>query len=422
MNRIILIGNGFDLAHGMRTSYNDFINYYWYNLLNEIEKLKPYSSFENEEIYIDKIPPHWEIETSFEGLVKSLEFRKCKMTFKNRFLEIINKKKQIQNWVDIENEYYQLLKDSFKNKKCDYSITDLNSDFYNIQKLLEEYLKKVEQHFKQNFGKNNDGLRIQNAIANKIYSNFKFRDFTESAINRKVELEYQNIKEDIKFHNLRIHNPNEISDKKKMLISAIEGSEPLKAIRTRLLYQSASDYFDLQPEEILFLNFNYTFTEDLYFNHIEFDHSKDINKSMQKNVIHIHGTTNETDNNDVIFGFGDEIDEDYKSLENLNENIYLENIKSIKYLETDNYKKLLEFLNSDDYQIFIFGHSCGNSDRTLLSTLFEHKHCVSIKPFYYQREHNDNYSEIVRNITRNFSNKAVLRDKVVNKEYCEPLT
>lgn len=28
MNRIILIGNGFDLAHGLATSYTDFINYY----------------------------------------------------------------------------------------------------------------------------------------------------------------------------------------------------------------------------------------------------------------------------------------------------------------------------------------------------------------------------------------------------------
>ena len=28
MNRIILIGNGFDLAHGLPTSYNDFIKDY----------------------------------------------------------------------------------------------------------------------------------------------------------------------------------------------------------------------------------------------------------------------------------------------------------------------------------------------------------------------------------------------------------
>ena len=29
MNRIVFIGNGFDLAHGLKTSYADFINWYW---------------------------------------------------------------------------------------------------------------------------------------------------------------------------------------------------------------------------------------------------------------------------------------------------------------------------------------------------------------------------------------------------------
>ena len=29
MNRIILIGNGFDLAHGLKTGYKDFIDSYW---------------------------------------------------------------------------------------------------------------------------------------------------------------------------------------------------------------------------------------------------------------------------------------------------------------------------------------------------------------------------------------------------------
>ena len=30
MNRLVLIGNGFDLAHGLKTSYKDFICWYWY--------------------------------------------------------------------------------------------------------------------------------------------------------------------------------------------------------------------------------------------------------------------------------------------------------------------------------------------------------------------------------------------------------
>ena len=57
MNRIVLIGNGFDLAHGLPTGYVDFINHYWedfgYHVLNEYERwqlenygiffIKPYS-------------------------------------------------------------------------------------------------------------------------------------------------------------------------------------------------------------------------------------------------------------------------------------------------------------------------------------------------------------------------------------------
>ena len=29
MNRLVIIGNGFDIAHGLKTSYMDFINWYW---------------------------------------------------------------------------------------------------------------------------------------------------------------------------------------------------------------------------------------------------------------------------------------------------------------------------------------------------------------------------------------------------------
>jgi len=85
--------------------------------------------------------------------------------------------------------------------------------------------------------------------------------------------------------------------------------------------------------------------------------------------------------------------------------------------------RLLNFIDSDKYQIFIMGHSCGLSDRTLLNKLFEHDNCVSIKVFYHQiDETTDNYSDIVRNISRNFTSKAVMREKVVNKMYSKSLS
>ena len=173
------------------------------------------------------------------------------------------------------------------------------------------------------------------------------------------------------------------------------------------------DFF-LLPDQILLLNFNYTTTADMY-----------LYKNSGFEVNHIHGTLGD-DLNHIIFGYGDEMDDDYKTISKLNDNDYLTNIKSIRYLETDKYRQLLRFINSDYYQIYIMGHSCGNSDRTLLNTLFEHPKCVSIKPFYYQwqderGEWQDNYIEIIQNISRNFNSMQTMRDRVVNKEFCRPL-
>ena len=91
-------------------------------------------------------------------------------------------------------------------------------------------------------------------------------------------------------------------------------------------------------------------------------------------------------------------------------------------MEAQNYRDLLEFIETSPYQIFIMGHSCGNSDRTLLNTLFEHKNCISIKPFYYKKgDGSDNHLDLVQNISRNFTDKKLMRDRVVNKTFCEAL-
>lgn len=95
------------------------------------------------------------------------------------------------------------------------------------------------------------------------------------------------------------------------------------------------------------MNFNYTKTADLYL---------PANSDIPVN--HIHGEL-DNEQNPVIFGYGDELDEDYKTISNLNDNSYLTNIKSIRYLETDNYRQLLQFIDTGPYQIYIMGHSCG---------------------------------------------------------------
>lgn len=120
----------------------------------------------------------------------------------------------------------------------------------------------------------------------------------------------------------------------------------------------------------------------------------------------------------VIFGYGDEMDDRLKDIMRLNDNEYLTNIKSVRYCETNSYKRMLAFMESGYFQVCIMGHSCGISDRTLLKTIFEHKKCVSIKPHYRRDSNgNENYSDIIRNIYRNFNNPSLMRDRVVSKEY-----
>lgn len=434
MNRIILIGNGFDLAHNIKTSYTHFIDDYWKKVMQKLRNevngnvTTLVNSFETQEIKINDVPGNhynagdWVVGETYEDLKRILKDQNLELIFKNRFLEILMDKKKEQNWVDIEIEYYTLLKESFKNKNCTYEIADLNKDFERIKILLESYLKEVEDKFNDDFGKNINEIRLRERIGRKIYSPFKLKDFTEASINRASQMEYDKFVRDVNSLKTNIVDTGELNELSRQLISRIGQNGTLKDIRKLLISDAAINYFELMPDEILFLNFNYTFTEKLYSSHFQYE-SFNSKKEITKRNIHIHGTTDKYDRNNAIFGFGDEIDEDYKSIENLNDNIYLENIKSIKYLETDNYKQLLEFLNGAEYQIFTFGHSCGISDRTLLNTLFEHKNCSSIKPFYYRMDNDtDNYSEIVKNISRNFNNKSIMRDKVVNKEYCETLS
>lgn len=110
----------------------------------------------------------------------------------------------------------------------------------------------------------------------------------------------------------------------------------------------------------------------------------------------------------------------FRSKASKNEEIFT-NIKSFKYLQLQNYRNISEFIESEPYQVHIFGHSCGLSDRTLLNTIFENENCISIKPYYFENNGTDDYIQNSYSIARHFKSKTKLRIKVVNKTDCEPM-
>ncbi|GAB6013562.1 AbiH family protein [Viscerimonas tarda] len=408
MNRIILTGNGFDLSHGLKTGYCHFIDWLWKQTIAEFGKFENYKNghFETNLLSINLVLPiHSQLLQevhSYNDFIayfekeKDLDKNKKQMSisFKNQLLKLITEKTSLQNWVDIEEEYFTQLKNTIDNQTIlsngTYTIEKLNRDFDEIKIELEKYLTEEINE-----------ARLDNFDLKNIGQCFNIADFTSYGISALRE-EYlpETEEEKIKYNR--------------------QFDSYLSRIKSGLdIYTSCKT--SIYPNRTLFLNYNYT---DLPKRMIECIHTNAWQlDDWAKNAfdyIFIHGQLNNSDY-PMIFGYGDEQDEIHKEIEKRG-GIYLDNIKTINYLKTQNYKNLLGFIESGLYQVFIWGHSCGLSDKTLLYTLFEHKNCVSIKPFYYiDKNGHNNYDDIIKNIYRCFTNKALMREKVVNKRFCMKL-
>ncbi|MCF6295942.1 MAG: bacteriophage abortive infection AbiH family protein [Flavobacteriaceae bacterium] len=351
INRLILIGNGFDLAHGYNTKYTDFLFHY----LNEmINKFYLNNEFDDQLISIEykgaeQLAGSRNIKNNinevYDELMRIQNHRISVVRFKSKLLErILEKLGSNNDWVDIENEYYQLLKLSLK--KRDENLTNnLNNDLDYLSEKLEAYLTMATSDNIMFRGRNYIDL------------------FTE--VIKKEEIVTINLEKSI------------------------------------------------IPDSLYLLNFNYT---DTIFNY------EDTSRKI-KNVYHnfIHGELNKKEN-PIIFGFGDELDENYLEFEKENDNKLFRHIKSFKYFKTQNYHNLIRFIDSNYFQVYIIGHSCGLSDRTMLNQIFEHKNCASIKIFYHNKGNGKNdYTEKTYEISRHFKDKAMMRKKIIPEINSNPM-
>lgn len=384
MNRLILIGNGFDLAHKIKTSYSDFLLDY---LKDAFIHSRDHGKYEDEFLVVvqnsnfddqlnDPYIINWEL-TNFFGYIsqdesfgitvsgnvirkKTFEYH---LIIKNNLISALISSYKDFNWVDIENEYYKILCElSSKNKIKE--IKELNKGFKFLQDLLYKYLVKVEEEHLS-----------------------KISDISKSKlINQLLE--------DI------MHN-----------------AAP-KITRAPRISNLSSDQNNIRkekgpkPSSILFLNFNYTSTVEKYV--------KEIQKKVSKtDIIYIHGKLKDIDN-PMVFGYGDEEETNFEVLEKYNE--CLEYVKTYWYLRTNNYENFLKFIDSDDFEVYIMGHSCGMSDKTMLSSIFNNERCKKIKILTYDKSfgakdlaiNTTNYIEMTYQIGRLFKNKADLRKKIIS--------
>jgi len=340
MNKLVIIGNGFDLAHGLKTSYKDFL--VW--SINQSISRKEEPNYEGLINFSNTSLPTYQTP-SFESIKQFQDFIihwQIKPNYRYFFIERIFKA-SYENWVDIENEYFRELVMIY---------SDRNVTTYDKQKRLRELNLSLE--------------------------------ILKNELDQYLKLESKNtyINEDIAEH--------------------------------------FKEIFTIPDSDICYtmvLNFNYTDTVEKYiFKFLKFSTS----------INYIHGKLDD-ETNPIIFGYGDETNEHYEKIENLNNNEYLKHMKSFSYLQTPNYRLLFNFLDRDNekFDVHIMGHSLGLSDRLLFTHIFEHENFNTVKIYYYQKSKDKNdFVEKAQNISRYFrlNFKHRMRIKVTPFDDSKPLT
>lgn len=360
MNRLILVGNGFDLAHGLKTSYCHFITDYLFTAVNIFLQRGIYEDnlleikFKNPNRFYYPDPGRKIVEENVFSYIEQIKIDSlCIFNIKAKILDRTINKVQILNWVDIENEYFEELlkcKRYQTNERIPKSfnlenVNKLNDEFEFLKQKFEEYLIK---HEKEN--------------------------------TSKINPEYV-----------------------KLFCSIVNDKE----------YVIPADYE--KPKRILIVSFNYTGNIGNYV-------QKCSAQGIKTEIVYIHGVLN-TLSNPIIFGFGDEYNKNYIEFEDFKNKELLQHIKSFGYFKTSNYHNLLRFLELDGgFETFTFGHSLGLSDRTMLKEIFEHQNCLSIKIFYHQKDqYLNDYIDKTYDINSHFTNKGLMRRKIVPFDKSQPM-
>lgn len=150
INKLIIIGNGFDLAHGLKTSYKDFLDWY---------VCKAFTDFCDNKVYKDpliEITNKYEstssifttMPTTFEDAINLISSNHNQsIKYSSNFLEKILGFFQDKNWVDIERYYFRLLKSHFSNPNIDKIevVRKLNKEFNFLIEQLTEYILTINK-------------------------------------------------------------------------------------------------------------------------------------------------------------------------------------------------------------------------------------------------------------------------------------
>lgn len=376
MNDIIILGNGFDLAHGLATGYKDYVRAMLIDSLMETAKFP--ISYEDSPFRIKGaatmscsyvIDPEGISNEETGSLTKlydsTLKLAKHHLPrFTKRILEGFDR----EGWVGLEETYFSSLKgyitEEGSNKR---QIIPLNQQMEKLRTSLCQYLTKLEQP----------------APSEDI------RSLLEQIKRGQIERAWEQA---------RNYNFPRMPETR---VYAWQVEERLSS-------------------GITVLTFNYTDTCEVLYKDALTIKVKDasncslvgeLKDDIPPTFIYIHGSLEE---GDIVLGYGDETTDKFRELEDANDNELTKYFKSFYYMQNSRYRQFFEVLERGPFRLHLMGHSCGLSDRVLLSSIFNHPNLEDVKIYYHDRgENNNDYFQLCQNISRHFHDKHAMRLKIL---------
>ncbi|NQD71981.1 hypothetical protein HP439_14740 [Sphingobacterium shayense] len=381
-NRIFLIGNGFDLSHDLETSYKSFI--IWYLKKSVKNALESGINKYTDDCLAVIVGPN-----KFANPLRHNEvYNELEDQISRGKLNIIDKPRTSGNSIINRNpsKVHNILSFSPQNRFIKTILQEcMECDWNGIED--EIYKTIMTSHFKiQKFQRENATSPVAKKAAVYPHTLAEIQKLNKSVNCLKSSLqEYLTTQNVPKEHKIYL----------------------FEKVASTLSYEVPAEVDLEDPKNLstnLFLNFNYTtYVKDIV-REIEGIHG---NHGTVFQTLNIHGDL-DSDVEDVVFGLGDEQNDFYQEIESNYDDAWLQCMKSFHYFRNQNYQDLLGFIKRGNYEIYVMGHSCSITDRTLLNMLFEDKHCEKIHVFHYNGM--ASYLRTTYNIARNFTDKVKMRE------------
>ena len=322
MKNVLVIGNGFDIAHGLYTKYIDF-----YNFCNAIKRVLN----DKREIAIR--------EDIKEKLLKS-EFMKSTAN-------IINNKKIVND--EILEKMIKICKDNYWLNCIKERNLSNDPHWCDIEGVIADEISKF-------------------SYVTKKYSSTKVRSQALMNESREIISIYKKI---INYtQEKQSFKTNVYLFKEKLLSDLNDLTWMLEIYLSKFLNRKSKTYKFFETLNIDYIiNFNYTDT-----------YNKLYKKNIPTHFIHGKIRNNDKDTINMVFGIGDSINEDDDNYEFIEFQKYYQRII---YKTGNDYAKWLD--NDEIMNIFIFGHSVNEVDGDIIKRLIARKH-TNIYIYYYDQQ------------------------------------